>query len=60
MFNKIKYDRVQMCFSDVRLETEAAALHWPEEAHITKLSSDAPESWLQIYDPEICFVYGIN
>lgn len=26
MFNKMKYDRVQMCFSDVRLETQAAAL----------------------------------
>ena len=30
MFNKMKYDRVQMCFSDVRLETQAAAaaIHW--------------------------------
>ena len=26
MFNKMKYDGVQMCSSDVGLETEAAAL----------------------------------
>lgn len=60
VFNKTEHDRVQMCFSDVRLETQAAALHWPEEACITKPRSDTPEGWLGIYDPEMCFVYGIN
>lgn len=30
MFNKMKYDRVQMCLGVVRQETEAAATHMAE------------------------------
>ena len=50
MFNQIKYDRVQMCSSDLKLETVAAALH--RTGAITKLCDGAPESLLQIYDLE--------
>ena len=44
MFNKMKNDRVQMCFSDVRLETQAAAALDRRVGSGGGGGADAPES----------------
>lgn len=49
----MKYDTVQMYFSDVKLET-GSSYTGQRGARVTKLCADAPESWLRIYDPEMC------